>query len=147
MRKGVIVPETSMSDDVGSIADEFNAWFFNKQSGFFNTNVDMQMGTSDAASSISMCRHWILPPALDEMALIAEDDGNNQLGLSSVSIGNDSPPQATHRGTAVQHGLSPEQYLYVLASFCDVSVQLWRYDLLFSTTIHCPLPLELCNRV
>ena len=119
MRTGVIVPETSLMDDVGLIADELVAWCQRKQSdNVLNSNGNMQKDVTDAASSIPLFQHWIVAPALDDMALIADDDGSSHLSnipsLRSVSINDD-------RGTATQHGLSPEQYLYVLASLCDVS--------------------------
>jgi len=119
MRKGVVVPETSMMEDVGLIADELIAWCQRKQSdNALNSYGDMHTDMTDAATSISVFQHWIVAPALDDMALIADDDGSSHLSnvssLRSVSINDD-------RGTAAQHGLSPEQYLYVLASLCDVS--------------------------
>lgn len=121
MRKGVIVPETSMVDDVGLIADELVAWCQRKQSdnSILNGNGNMHTDMTDASSSISLFQHWIVAPALDDMALIADDDDGSSCHLSnvpslrSVSINDD-------RGTAAQHGLSPEQYLYVLASLCEV---------------------------
>ena len=59
MRKGVVVPETSMMEDVGLIADELIAWCQRKQNdNTLNSYGDMHTDMTDAATSISVFQHW-----------------------------------------------------------------------------------------